>query len=57
MQGRSGPVADEALAQRFRGLAQRCRELAEMTAVPEVTRELLSIARELEDEAELAERS
>jgi hypothetical protein len=38
-------------------LAQRCRELAEMTAVPEVTRELLSIARELEDEAELAERS
>jgi hypothetical protein len=56
MQGRSGPVADEALAQRVRGLAQRCRELAEMTAVPEVTRELLSIARELEDEAELAER-
>lgn len=56
MQTRPGAAVDEALVQRLRGLAARCRELAEMTAVPEVTRELTSIARALESEAELAER-
>lgn len=39
-------------ADRLRGLARRCRELAEMTMVPDVTRELLSIATALESEAE-----
>ncbi len=35
---------------RIRSLAQRCRDLSEMTAIPEVTRELISIADELENE-------
>jgi hypothetical protein len=52
MQTRSGVVADGAAADRLRDLARRCRELAEMTAVPDVTRELQSIARALDDEAE-----
>jgi len=52
MQTRRGAVADEAGADRLRSLARRCRELADMTAVPDVTRELLSIARALEDEAD-----
>ena len=51
MQSKSGVVVDEAGADRLRSLARRCRELAEMTAVPDVTRELLSIARALDDEA------
>ncbi len=37
---------------RIRSLAQRCRDLSEMTAIPEVTRELISIADELENEAQ-----
>jgi hypothetical protein len=41
---------------RLRGLARRCRELAEMTMVPDVTRELLSIAAALESEAERGSR-
>lgn len=36
----------------LRSLAQRCRDLSEVTAVPEVIRELVSIARELEREAD-----
>ena len=39
---------------RIRDLARRCRELAEMTAVPEITRELGSIADELDKEADMA---
>ena len=39
-------------AGRLRSLARRCRELAEMTMVPDVTRELLSIASALDNEAE-----
>jgi hypothetical protein len=39
-------------AGRLRDLARRCRELAEMTMVPDVTRELLSIAAALDSEAE-----
>ena len=39
-------------AERLRGLARRCRELADMTMVPDVTRELLSIATSLDSEAE-----
>jgi hypothetical protein len=41
-------------ARRIRDLARRCRELSEMTAVPELTRELSNIANELEKEAEMA---
>ena len=41
---------------RFRSLAQRCRDLSEMTMVPEVSRELLAIAAALEDEADRVER-
>ncbi len=43
-------------AERLRVLAQRCRDLSEMTMVPDVTRELLSIAVELEGEADRAGR-
>ncbi len=43
-------------AERIRVLARRCRDLSEMTMVPDVSRELLSIAAELEGEAERAER-
>jgi hypothetical protein len=39
-------------AGRLRNLARRCRELAEMTMVPDVTRELLNIASALDSEAE-----
>jgi hypothetical protein len=41
-------------SRRIKALAQRCRELSEMTAVPELTRELNRIADELENEAEMA---
>jgi hypothetical protein len=40
-----------ASAERLKDLARRCRELAELTAVPEVTRELERIAQALEIEA------
>jgi hypothetical protein len=43
-----------ASARRIRDLARRCRELSEMTAVPELTRELNNIADELDKEAEIA---
>ena len=43
-------------AERLRGLARRCRELADMTMVPDVTRELLSIAAALDREAERGNR-
>lgn len=48
--------AERAWTERIRALAQRCRDLSEMTAVPEVTRELISIADELENEAGLVAR-
>lgn len=46
-------TAERAKAERIRSLARRCRELSEMTAIPEVTRELVSIADALDSEAEL----
>jgi hypothetical protein len=52
--GTTMDTAERARLERIRALAQRCRDLSEMTAVPEVTRELISIAAELENEAELA---
>ena len=45
--------AERARADRIRALSRRCRDLSEMTAVPEITRELVSIADELENESEL----
>jgi len=47
-------TAEETQARRIKALARRCRELSEMTAVPELIRELSSIADELEKEAEMA---
>ena len=56
MSAKAMDTAGRARMERIRALAQRCRDLSEMTAVPEVTRELISIADELENEAELAAR-
>jgi hypothetical protein len=42
--------------ERLRKLAQRCRDLSDMTMVPEVARELAAIAAELDGEAERAGR-
>jgi hypothetical protein len=53
MRTTSPDTAEQARSERFRALARRCRELSEMTAVPDVTRELVGIAEELEHEAEL----
>ena len=50
----SATIAERAKVERLRALAQRCRDLSELTAVPEVTRELVGIADALESEAELA---
>jgi len=50
---RTGGLAEAAGTERLLDLARRCRELAELTAVPDVTRELERIARALEDEAGL----
>ncbi len=44
---------ERARMERFRSLAQRCRDLSEQTAIPELTRELVSIADALDSEAEL----
>jgi hypothetical protein len=56
MNAKAKDTAERARMERIRALAQRCRDLSEMTAVPDVTRELVSIADELENEAELAAR-
>jgi hypothetical protein len=53
MTAKSSGVLERASAERLRLLAQRCRELSELTALPEVTRELVSIADALEGEADL----
>jgi hypothetical protein len=45
-------VAERTRSRRIKALAQRCRDLSEMTAVPELSRELISIADDLENEAE-----
>ncbi|HEY0525047.1 MAG TPA: hypothetical protein VGD08_16760 [Stellaceae bacterium] len=49
-------TADTAASLRLRRLARRCRDLSEMTAIPDMTRELVNIATELEDEADRADR-
>ncbi|MGH6968108.1 MAG: hypothetical protein ACREEL_01345 [Stellaceae bacterium] len=48
-------VAEAEQTERLRDLARRCRDLAEMTSVPEVVRELERIARSLDDEAGMSE--
>lgn len=49
-------AAVAATADRLRELARRCLDLADMTAVPEVARELTDIARALGNEADAIER-
>jgi hypothetical protein len=41
---------------RLREWALRCRELSDLTVVPDVTRALITLAQEMEDAAENAER-
>lgn len=55
MTAKSSDVMERASAARMRALAQRCRELSELTALPEVTRELIAIADALESEADLVD--
>lgn len=54
MGAKTASAAERARIERIRALARRCRDLSEMTAVPDVTRELVRIADELETEAEMA---
>jgi hypothetical protein len=49
----SSQSSERARVERMRSLARRCRDLSEQTAIPDLTRELLSIADALENEAEL----
>jgi hypothetical protein len=44
----------ETRSERLRDLARRCRELSEMTAVPELIRELNGIADSLDKEAKMS---
>ena len=53
MAATSSGTTERAKADRIRSLAQRCRDLSEQTAVPDVSRELVSIADALDSEAEL----
>ena len=55
MERKAGAIAEAPTGERLKGLARRCEALSELTAVPEVTRELISIARALEEEARLIE--
>jgi hypothetical protein len=41
---------------RLREWAQRCRDLSDLTVVPDVSRALIKLAQEMEDAAENAER-
>jgi hypothetical protein len=52
MNAKSG-AAEKARMERIRSLARRCRDLSELTAIPEVIRELVLIADALDSEAEL----
>jgi hypothetical protein len=49
-------VVERLPRQRLRDWARRCRELSDLTAVPDVNRELLALAEEMEDAADNAER-
>jgi hypothetical protein len=52
---KSATRADAAHAERLRQLAKRCRDVSELTVVPDVTRELVRIATDLEYEADSVE--
>jgi hypothetical protein len=49
-------VGEAAEAARLRSLARRCRDLSDLTVIPDISRELLDIATALNDEAERSER-
>jgi hypothetical protein len=51
----SATTNERARVERIRSLARRCRDLSEQTAIPELTRELVSIATALDEEAELVD--
>ncbi|HZB91276.1 MAG TPA: hypothetical protein VE397_07540 [Stellaceae bacterium] len=53
MTAESTAMSERARVQRMRVLARRCRDLSEQTAIPELTRELISIADALDNEADL----
>lgn len=55
MEARTLGSTERVDVKRLRSLARRCRDLSEMTVVPDVMRELISIAAELENEAGQAE--
>jgi hypothetical protein len=55
MSASSAGTREHARVERMRSLARRCRDLSEQTAIPELTRELISIADALDDEAELVD--
>lgn len=57
MSAKSSQTTERARVERIRSLAQRCRDLSEQTAIPDLTRELLSIADALDNEAELVAES
>jgi hypothetical protein len=57
MTATSSGTAERAKAERLRTLARRCRELSEQTAIPDVSRELVSIADALDGEAALVAHS
>ena len=49
-------VVERVKVERLRDWARRCRELSDLTVVPDVNRELVALAEEMEDAAENAER-
>ncbi|HUJ98295.1 MAG TPA: hypothetical protein VLV85_08625 [Stellaceae bacterium] len=55
MSANSAEARERARVERMRSLARRCRDLSEQTAIPDLTRELISIADALDDEAELVD--
>jgi hypothetical protein len=52
---KTSTLADPAQAERLRQLARRCRDVSDLTAIPDVTRELVRIANDLEYEASRVE--
>ena len=57
MEAEAAFYAETREAERLRKLASRCRDLSELTAVPDIFRELTNIADALDREAERAVRN
>ena len=57
MEAEAAFYAETREADRLRKLAARCRDLSELTAVPDIFRELTNIAEALDREAERAVRN